>query len=218
MKLLTFYSDSHENLYKEFFLSSYEEHLKDSFELKAKHVTQHSPTGDYGSVGFSETMLEKINHIIESIDTSDEEPLVFADCDIQFFGDFKEDIISQLGEYDIKFQNDVACRCAGFFICKQSEKVLNFFENIREILKKNMRPGVDDQVVINQVLDKNLFPNLIHGLLDNKYFTVAMATGSKQWVGQYFDVPNNIYTHHGNWTVGMENKIKLMNYVKNELS
>ena len=218
MKLLTFYSDSHEDLYNEFFLSSYNQHLKDSFELKAKHVTQHSPSGDYGSEGFSETMLEKINHIIESIDTGDNEPMVFADCDIQFFGDFKEDIIAQLGNSDIKFQNDVVCRCAGFFVCRQSDKVLNFFENVRQILIKNMRPGVDDQVVINSALQQNLFPNLNHGLLDNKYFTVAMATGAKQWNGEDFNTPKNIYTHHGNWTMGMDNKVKLMNYVKNQLS
>ncbi|CAG7581509.1 MAG: hypothetical protein SLAVMIC_00877 [uncultured marine phage] len=218
MKLLTFYSDSHEDLYKEFFLSSYNEHLKDSFELKAKHVTQHSQSGDYGSDGFSETMLEKINHIIESINPEENEPLVFADCDIQFFGDFKEDIVKQLGDMDIKFQNDVVCRCAGFFVCQQTDKVLTFFENIKKILIKNMRPGVDDQVVINSALQQNLFPNLNHGMLDNKYFTVAMVTGAQQWTGQDFTIPPNILTHHGNWTVGMNNKIKVMNYVKNQLS
>lgn len=219
MKLLTFYSDSHKELYEKFFLESYNKFLKGSFELKDKHISQVCKSGDYGSDGFSNAMLEKINHIIDNIDLNDPQPLVFADCDIQFFGDFKGDIIDELGDYDIKFQDDVVCACAGFFVCKQNDRVLSFFNVVRDNLIRVMSQKIDDQQVINSLLNsayKN-GQNLKHGLLSHKYFTVAQSFGAKQWNGEDFNVPSDILVHHGNWTLGMDNKFKVMNYVKNKL-
>ena len=137
MKLLTFYSDSHKELYEEFFLESFNRLLKDSFELKSKHIDQLSKTGEYDADGFSETMVEKLVQIIDNIDITDDEPLVFADCDIQFFEDFSDDITTELGDYDIKFQDDIVCVCAGFFVCKQNDAVLNFFINMKRLLLEN---------------------------------------------------------------------------------
>ena len=219
MKLLTFYSDSHKELYEEFFLESYNRLLKDSFELNARHINQLSKTGEYNAEGFSETMVEKLNHIIANIDITDDEPLVFADCDIQFFSDFSEDIKNELDDYDVKFQNDVVCRCAGFFVAKQSEEVLNFFRMMRELLLKNIKPGIDDQVILNSMINQNMDLGVKHGMLpNNKYFTVAASsTGPKQWNGEDFEVPKELLVHHGNWTVGLDNKFKLMRMVKNKM-
>ena len=50
----------------------------------------------------------------------------------------------------------------------------------------------------------------------NKYFTVAASTNAKQWVGQDFHVPTTIVAHHANWTVGLDNKLKLLQFVKNK--
>ena len=122
MELLTFYSESHKSMYENYFLQSYNKYLTNSFKLHAKEISQLSKTGDYDSTGFNETMLEKIKLILERFDSS-EEPFVFADCDIQFFGDFKESLISELGDYDIAFQDDIVCRCAGFFIAKRNERI-----------------------------------------------------------------------------------------------
>lgn len=213
MKLLTFYSDTHKELYEKYFLSSYNKHLSEDFELIAKHITQISKSGDYGSNGFLETMLEKVKHIIDNIDLSSNDPLVFSDCDIQFFDNFKENIIGELGDFDIKFQNDVSCRCAGFFICKQNNIVMDFF---KEVYDETIRCGEHDQVAVNNLLMNNKFPDLKHGILSNRYFTVPMTNGTRRWDGEEFDVPNDILIHHGNWTVGISNKMKIMEYVKNK--
>ena len=220
IKLLTFYSDSHKELYETFFLDSYNKYLKDSFELNAKHINQLSPTGDYGSAGFADTMLEKINHILDNIDLSDDNVLVFADCDIQFFTDFSDKIKEQLGEFNIKFQTDVSCVCAGFFICRQNETVLNFFTDVKNELDKVRVNKVDDQQVINQFLNSGKYNAYKIGTLPkDEYFTVASSDhGARRWNGETFDVPKNIVAHHGNWTVGLDNKFKLMNFVKNEVT
>jgi hypothetical protein len=215
MKLLTFYSESHEEMYEKYFLDSYNKYLSQSFELIPNKIEQICVSGEYGSDGFSHAMMEKINHIINNIDVKDNEPLVFADCDIQFFSDFSKEITQELGGYDIKFQTDVTCLCAGFFVCKQSAKVLKFFTDVKSVLETVMDKKVDDQQVINHIIHK--YP-INWGLLSNKFFTVAMATGPRQWNGEDFQLTEDIYTHHANWTVGLENKYKLLDMTKEKMS
>ncbi len=215
IKLLTFFTDSHVPLYEKYFVPSYNTYLKDDFELYESHYEQVCEKASYGTPGFGETMIGKLNHIIDYIDLNDENPLVFADCDIQFFNNFKDDIINELDDYDIKFQDDILVVCAGFFICKQNQKILNFFNDIRKTLVDTVKNGMDDQQLINLFLRTNKHP-LKHGVLSrDKYFTVASANGGKQWNGSDFNIPKTILVHHGNWTVGLENKFKLLEYVKN---
>jgi len=222
IKLLTFYSDSHKELYETFFLDSYNKYLKDSFELNVKHIDQLSPTADFGSEGFEETMFEKIKHIINNIDLSDDNIMVFADCDIQFFSDFSKDIREQLGDFNIRFQDDVACICAGFFVCKQNEESLKFFNTVLHIMESNLvdnklNNGISDQIIMNQLIRNKNF-NKVGMLPKDKYFTVAASNhGARRWNGEKFTVPKNIMVHHGNWTVGLDNKTDLMYYVKNEV-
>jgi hypothetical protein len=222
MKLLTFYSDTHKELYEKFFVSSYNKHLKESFELIDRHVIQISEKGTYGSKGFEETMFEKITLVVDNIDIDSDEPLVFADCDIQFFGDFKEDIINDLGDKDISFQaNDDHNICAGFFICKQNKRTLNFFKEVKKRMLHNMengqlRRGVSDQSIMNQMFREGKYK--LGKLNPIKYFTVAITNGPTQWNGGDFKVPKEVLMHHGNWTVGLENKFKIMEYVKKELT
>ena len=215
MDLLTFYSESHKVMYENYFLESYQRHLKNSFILKAKEITQLSKTGDYDSTGFNETMLEKIKFVLENFDSSDE-PFVFADCDIQFFGDFKESLLEELGDHDIAFQDDIVCRCAGFFIAKRNKKVRKFMELVLETTPKFDH----DQTAMNHILNNQHRFNLNlkeKRLPKNKYFTVAAATNAKQWSGQDFDVPKGVLVHHSNWTVGLDNKINLLELVRKQL-
>jgi hypothetical protein len=214
IKLLTFYSDSHEKMYNYYFKKSFDEYLTESFNLIPKKIEQISPTGEYGSEGFSHAMLEKINHIIDNININENEILVFADSDVQFFDDFSNVIRKELSNYDIKFQSDVSCVCAGFFVCHQNEVVYNFFKKVKEILISVMERKIDDQQVINSIIKQ--YP-IKYSTLSNKFFTVAMATGPKQWNGEKFNVPEDILVHHANWTLGLENKYKLLEYIKNEI-
>ncbi len=215
MKLLTFYSDSHEEMYTNYFLDSYNKYLTQSFELIPNKIDQICVSGDYGSDGFSNAMLEKINHIINNIDITDKELLVFADCDIQFFTDFSKEITDELGDYDIKFQSDVTCICAGFFVCQQSQTVLDFFKLVQNTLKSVMNQKVDDQQVINHIIHKH---PIKWALLSNKFFTVVMATGPKQWNGEDFELKEAIYTQHANWTVGLKNKYKLLDMAREKMN
>jgi hypothetical protein len=214
-KILTFYSDTHKILYEDYFLKSYKKHLSNDFKLLEKKIEQISPSGDFASFGFDLTMLEKIKWILENIDLEDEGYLVFADCDIQFFGNLEFDLRS----HDILFQHDYYDRnyCAGFFVCKQNEKVLNFFNMVYDEFKASMNGKIDDQYVINNIL-KNRTLDLSSGFLpSDKYWTVAFSTNGNVWSNQPVTCPKTVIMHHANFTIGVDNKIALMDIVKNIL-
>ena len=222
IKLLTFYSPSHEKMYNDYFFYSYNKFLKESFILIPNKIEQVSKKGGFGDEGFEETMFEKIKHIINNIDVNDESPLVFADSDIQFFGDFKEDILFELRDNDISFQSDIVCACAGFFITKQNKKTKTFFENVLSIMNNNLingvlKKGISDQIIINHLINNN-YPLKFGSLSKDKYFTVASSNlGPKQWNGEDFIIPKNTLVHHANWTVGLDRKFQLLDYVKNNI-
>lgn len=214
-KILTFYSDTHKILYEDYFLKSYEKHLSKDFKLLVKKVDQISTSGDFASFGFDLTMMEKIKWILENIDIEDDAYLVFADCDIQFFGNLEFDLES----FDILFQHDFYDRnyCAGFFICKQNEKVLNFFKMVYEEFKNSMNGKIDDQYVVNNILN-NKSLDLRFGMLPSeKYWTVAFSTNGTVWNNQKVTCPDTVIMHHANFTIGVANKILLMDIVKNLL-
>lgn len=214
MKLLTFFTNSHLEIYENYFLPSFESYLKNDFELLESHYEQICENGSFGSSRFGETMIGKLEHIIKNIDINDTQPLVYSDCDVQFFGEIKNDLLTEIENYDLKLQNDILCMCAGFFICKQNQNVLNFFTDVLNTLKNSSLPNDDDQRIINEFLNKKVYPLKYDTLPCDKYFTVAYANNSRQWNGEDFNIPSTILVHHANWTVGINNKLKLLEYVK----
>ena len=217
MKLLTFYSKSHSNIYENYFLDSYNKYLKDELELIPLKIEQLSKNGEFNTEGFEETMLHKIEHVISNIDMSDEY-LIYSDCDVQFFDKIVDDLLYEIGDNEIAFQDDSTGLCAGFFICKQNNKVKEYFENVLRILKSFMRngklpQGISDQYIINKT---NRFKDIkITSLPKDKYFSVSNANNRKRWTGEDFTIPKNIKLHHANWVWGTHEKINLMNYVRN---
>ena len=218
-KLLTFFSDSHTELFYKFFYPSYKKYLSDQFELLVKHIPQVCPSANFGSHGFDKAMLEKIQYINDVINLNDNtEILFFADVDVQFFNHIDLSFMQDKNT-DIWFQQDYFNNyvCAGLFFCKCNVNVSHFFSNVLNVLREqthNIDNKIDDQYVINDLKDKNEI--IRYSLLDrNKYWTVANYTGGRLWNPDIeIKVPLNIIAHHANWTIGLDNKIQLMTKVK----
>lgn len=197
-----------------------------------KKIEQLSTTGEYNSDGFDLTMIEKLTWIIDNIDINDNEPMIFSDCDVQFFSDLTFD----LSNNDILFQHDYhpyfnyawfspknnkfgeyPNYCAGFFICKQNYNVKNFFQKVKNDLIENLNGVLHDQTMMNKIINDG-YEDIKHDKLDsNLYWTVGFATNGEIWDGQEnIIIPKNIIMHHANFTIGINNKIKLMDLVKNK--
>jgi len=213
-KILTFYSESHKEIYNNFFTPSYEKYLTKKFNLISEFIPQVCKTGDFASEGFDLAMLKKVEIILSNINTKEDGKFVFSDCDVQFFGDIDIDC----NDYDIFFQKDYFddARCAGFFICKQNKKVKTFFELVYKNLKDSLNGKIDDQYIINKLINNQ--SDIKHSFLPTeKYWTIGNYTKGKVWDCSEFEVPNSIVMHHANFTIGTKNKIELMSKVKDKI-
>jgi hypothetical protein len=58
LKIYTFYSSSHKEIYENYFLKSFNENkLNENFEIVLTEVVQRSETGDFNSKGFNFKIL-----------------------------------------------------------------------------------------------------------------------------------------------------------------
>lgn len=204
-KLLTIYSDSHKKMFNDFFLSSFNKYLSNDYILLSKEIPQVCMTGKYNSSGFFEAMLKKIQWIIENFEINDNEEMVFADCDIQFFQSLKYSLNS-----DFLFQWDFNNYCAGFMIFKQSKKVLNFFKNIEKLVSLNL---FNDQYAINILLNVS-YDISKEKLPIDTYWSIGNFNKGRVWDKEEFLCNKKIIMHHANFTVGVNNKILMLEKMK----
>jgi hypothetical protein len=209
MKLYTFYSDTHTELYEDYFLKSFNDYgLNKSFELDSTLTRQHEGNGAFDSEGFNSTMMDKVGILQRAAEENINEYFIFSDCDVQFFGDFKEDILSYTnGGADMIAQSDQGTICAGFFIAKGGEKLKSFFD----LIHKKTPLVHNDQIAINKYrfkINSSLLPS-------DKYFNISSASNGALWEeGRAYNLPKNMLMHHANFVIGVEKKIKMMNYVR----
>jgi hypothetical protein len=208
-KLVTIYTDTHQRMYENYFLPSYQEHLSSNYMLFAKKAEQKCPTGTWQSEGFDAVTLEKLKWIADNIDIENKNLLVFSDCDVQFFKPLNftnENII----ENTIYFQLDPPHYvCTGFFVCKQTESVLNFFKTAINMLNNSLNTKNDDQSIINSLIMSEITKQTLPTEL---YWSAGHQCGI--WNGQQLTPPTQIIMHHANFTIGVPNKELLLESVK----
>jgi hypothetical protein len=209
MKIYTFYTDSHSDLFNNHFLPS----VPDGMEVVEKKFPQEC-SGNFMDQGWMLTMGKKLDYITESIRECWGGVFVHSDCDVQFFGSFERDILEQLGGKDIVGQRELEANemCCGFFICRANERTMRLFENIKLLVddKKN------DQIVLNEIKDKFVD----WGVLDDKYLSVIhLLKNAPLWVpGVDIELKRkDILVHHANWTVGVDNKRMLMCSIRDQV-
>ena len=209
MKLITFYSKSHECLVRRLLNSCIGE-----FDVKVHEIPQRG-TGYFRSPGYRETMVDKLKIIREEAT----EDFIFADADIVFLRPSLKIILEEMSSFDILFQNDGPHRpfCAGLFVMKINEGTLRFLDTwISKSEFKLTGPNEfgydeDDQDVLNGGIIQT--SKLSYGKLSLRFTNPCHLMGNHNlplWDGRKLDFPSEILVFHANWTEGIENKIKLM--------
>lgn len=208
MKLLTFYTPSHE-IFVEQFKNSLPD---DNLEVIYHTYEQECPTGEFAEEGWNTTTRRKFEFIAEvMMSLEEDEVFTFSDIDIQFFKPITKLAARATAEHDVVFQNDYyGHACTGFFFCKNNPNTRRLIaECIRDI--HNHR---DDQAVMNHILQGGLAPYVNYALLPPQFFTFGMFYN--HWHGETeFPLPPGIVMHHANWVKGIDNKIKLLQTVRN---
>ncbi len=205
MKIYTIISNSHRFLFDQFFKKSLEKY-EPSAELIVIEQEQICSSANYYDVGWKEAMGQKIDAYLNACNTNDGF-FIWSDVDIEFYDKFIDQCVLELGKDDIAFQEGVGGEyCAGFFICRISQKTKDFFT----FLKNNYDRYSCDQEAINSNI------HLIKAkFLSHKFLNISFQ--HRQWSGQNIDIPESTIMFHANYTVGLQHKIMLLAQVKEKL-
>ena len=203
MNLYSVFTPSHREMYEKYFLPS----LPDEFVVHAKEIPQECPTGSFYQEGWDRTCYRKVEHFIEICKENFGDMFIFSDVDIQFFGKFKDVMIEELGDCDIACQDDYSTFSSGFFICKCNDTTLEMFENMKKFYNKEDQTSLNDQI---HICKHKFLPR-------GKFFTFGHIV-PRPWQGEDFDVPEDILVHHANWVAGIDNKIKILDLVKEKVN
>ena len=149
MKLYSFYTPTHKILKDEHFLPT----LQDDYEVIIEFYDEKAgcPSGEYGTLGFNQTVLKKADLMIRAIRENWGKVFVYADVDIQFFSSVEQLILKAVENHDMAFQieklksgsslkdcingdlsqakNDPN---TGFIVCKGNERTLFFWKTVKE--------------------------------------------------------------------------------------
>lgn len=231
MKLYTFYTKSHEVLYKDWFLPS----VKDNFEVVSNVYEQKCESGEYGSKNWPSAMACKTEMIIQAIKDNWNNIFIYSDVDIIFLQPIINIItkIIQPLSNEVKTVKDVYDRlftdrdlvfqrhnhdnkiCAGFFACRANEKILKLFSLIHKRTSESTKDGQDDQFFLQRELPRNRF-DVKYALLPETFYSIGIGNAKRWKKGDTIKVPKNIVMFHANWCPKIEDKIYLLKYVKEE--
>lgn len=208
MRLYTCYSESHRVLFNNYFCPS----LPTEIEIDATHVQQIGD-GNYMNSGWKLSTMEKIKIMLRAV--NENEYFIWSDCDVIFFGPITDILLSELGDHELACQNESrGIYGSGFFICKSTVNTRKLFDNMLNIMVQSNDLNDDDEKCLNRLVQNcrskflsDLFWNVGLFFENNGYPIIT-------WSNQDFQIPQDIVVFHANWTVGVENKIRLLELVK----
>ena len=216
-RMYLFFTPSHEQLFTEFFLPS----LQDDYELVINRYEQISESAMYMQEGWNQTVIKKIEMIINACKKNNGEIFLYSDVDIQFFKPTREVVFNIMANpnIDIVIQQDhpSGTACTGFLACRASERTLLFWLQVRDIMLENIdqHKGIDDQGAFNIAIHSQIEGlNIQWCFLPNTFMGPGMSIGTPWNPGNSLIIPKDIVMHHANYTVGISNKIKQLKYVK----
>jgi len=206
MNLYTCYTDSHTELFE--MMKSSLEKTNPDINLKVVKFSQDCETGDFMKAGWNKTMEKKMDLILDSL--NQDEVFIHCDADVYFFKPIKERLIEELGDFDIAFQDDsISGLCCGFFIAKSSPKMVALWEDV----KRNIVTFGNDQNALNMIIRRH---PIKFKMLSRSFFTFGHI-GAGAWNNHEFEFDRGIHVAHANWTIGVQNKINLLNYMREKM-
>ncbi|MCX5713943.1 MAG: putative nucleotide-diphospho-sugar transferase [Candidatus Omnitrophica bacterium] len=154
MKLYAFYTPSHSALKENWFIPS----LQDDYELTIRQMEQIGQERDhlYRSSEFKQTVLRKVELIIQAIQDTWGEVFIFSDVDVYFFRPSQRTLMKLIKGRDMLFQRNSSKGelCTGFFVCRANQKTLNLWTDAGKCMLEN--EDKDDQDALNYLLFEKL--------------------------------------------------------------
>ncbi len=217
IKLYTICTKSHEPLLKNWFLPS----IKDDFDIIIDYEKQDG-SGIYAAEGWNRTMIKKVDLFLRGIRENKGGWFIFSDVDIQFFRPVQS-ILSGFIEqhYDLIIQQEIGNdACTGFFACRGSKEMQNVWTEIRALLVGcSDKHCPHEQILLNRILN-NKNCSIKWCFLPKEFFGGGFIRQKEGlWnPGDDLNIPANPAMHHANFTLGIDNKIKMLAFVKEKVA
>ena len=220
MKIIVFYTNKCKVLYENFFLPSVQKYGEYTIDDKSLNVLTDK---EYNTLEWIKLMRYKVEIILNEILKDTKEFFMYNDVDIEYFGKTKDIILENIKDKDIVFQrNDSGNPNAGIIICKSDKtnlNTINFFKKVIEILDYNYNniskfPNIEysslsDNTTMYKLLLEEKFP-VNWGLLPKEFITGRLPSRG--------EIPNhNILLHHATCVTNVNDKIKQMNFIRNNI-
>ena len=96
MKIYTHYSDSHKDLYENYFKKSIRNlYSEDELKIRSASHKQTTRSGEFMEQGWLESMKYKLQVILQAIEENRNEYFIFSDVDIYYYDKFIPDLINR---------------------------------------------------------------------------------------------------------------------------
>ena len=197
MKIYTCYSDSHEVLYRDYFLPSIKPH---GWTIDATRVPQLGD-GNWSGPGWKNAVGTKLAIFRRAMDECCGGYWIWSDVDIQYFSDPVPHLLHELGHYDIATQaefpapNEKRECCTGLMIVMANDRTKQLFDTIEH----NYGFFAEDQQVFNHY--RNL---CAWKTLSPRFWCKNLSA----------EPPVDIVSQHANWMIGVDAKVKALQHIR----
>lgn len=203
MKLYTFVTPSHEKLFTEIFFPS----ISPSFELVVKKLDILG-SGYFMDESYMKSLALRVLRILGSIQDNRDKVIAWSDVDVVFSSQFNVDEAWE----DFHTARESLCfsrlglngpqPCFGFFMMRCDERVHKFWEAVYDGVMNF--PEKYDQIVGHDILLKGEIP---FALLPDTYHSNCFE----------HECPKNFKLFHATCTKGVDEKLKLLQEVRERL-
>lgn len=164
---------------------------------------------NFGTGGFNEFVLYRSEIILKELKEGNN--IFQIDSDVVLYkphGYFT----NQMGDLDFIAQREHNDEyCCGFIVCKSNETMIKLWEQV--IIEMKTHGNLHDEAAFNKVIKEGFKVN--GGFFGDDVMSYGLITNGKVWEpNKDFDLPREISAFHANYTVGQENKEKLLDIVK----
>ena len=202
----TGYSSTHEEMFQRHFEPSFNEQgLAERFNLEIRSVP---PSGEFGSTAFNSMGRSAMQMILEFIQGRVGQVVVITGCDMRFYAPIANEIFEEIPKADFvsiwDFNQPVCGDFMGFVV---SPKIFELYE----LMVESDKDFPNQQYTLNWAV---MTLGLKARILPRTYWTIGIGNGGVVWnSGQPVNPPRGIKLHHANFTVGVSNKMELLDRV-----
>lgn len=205
--LFTAYSDSHAQLFDKHFLPSFQQTgLDKKWELETFHLDRIG--GTFGTVTFNARMMEIMIAFREVLKRIPGQTVITCGCDIRFYQDFTDEVLVEMKKHElVSIDDNYGLACCDFFAFKVSPRIISLYDWVIQ----NDRMFTNNEFTFNH----GIMELGIHlKMLPIEFYTVGLTNGGNVWLpGDPVNPPTDMKLHHANFTLGVEDKMALLDSV-----